>query len=515
MALVIGNGDYEGRQADTSGRLDAEAIAKVLGELNFETRILPDMTKEELLPEIAAFMKSIQGASVVAFFSSGHGFQSDGENFLLPKRADVSRAGAISLDNIVQDLINAQAALKFVFVDACREDTKLPDGLKPGLAEPRGAPKNVIQAFATPPGQVAKSGAPGELSPFTKALVRSLKIPGLPVKNVFAHVRADVDWFSDGLQAPTVTDLDKVPDTFFFRDPVLLQAAIEKPDDDLLVVLNSRTVIDGARAGRGPQALPLLPETNYLTLFVSNAKTFHNGQSWAAPEGWSYALHLYGPGGAELTDPDCREGKGCFADHEEVPFKDGPHHGGVFMAERAELYVDPVSATVELRRLERGLWESEAPFIARQQELLFCKSLGDLPLRSVPGLKRYLTIVDFSRKVLGVIGLLPAVKFPDLNKLFAQVRGNGALRGLVDHCMNDPEELKARLAEAADSVDAALEGAPRPFDAFDSKLSECVRNAADEDLKKELGSDLKVVATNFEDGTNEAEIEQECRSSGR
>ena len=53
----------------------------------------------------------------------------------------------------------------------------------------------MVIAFATEPGQIALgavSGDEGAGSPYTKHLVAQLRVPGLPIEEIFRRVRDDV-----------------------------------------------------------------------------------------------------------------------------------------------------------------------------------------------------------------------------------------------------------------------------------------------------------------------------------
>src|SRR6478609_3517467 len=109
IALVIGNSNY-GDDNTVSGVEDAKAIAECLEQqLGFE--MLPSVLDGNLQAAKDAldnFGKKIRAADVVVFFYSGHGFQSEGKNYLLPPGGSVSTAGALLLDDVLQRLGRAR-----------------------------------------------------------------------------------------------------------------------------------------------------------------------------------------------------------------------------------------------------------------------------------------------------------------------------------------------------------------------------------------------------------------------
>jgi len=63
------------------------------------------------------------------------------------------------------------------------------------------APKGTLIAYATAPGMVAIDGQ-GRNSPYTGALLKHMRLPGLTAEQVFKRVRADLDTLTGGKQTP-------------------------------------------------------------------------------------------------------------------------------------------------------------------------------------------------------------------------------------------------------------------------------------------------------------------------
>jgi uncharacterized caspase-like protein len=70
-----------------------------------------------------------------------------------------------------------------------------------GLAGYTALGTGTLIAFATAPGQTALDGD-GENSPFTQALVKHLKTPGLEIRQMLTRVRSDVVKATRAKQVP-------------------------------------------------------------------------------------------------------------------------------------------------------------------------------------------------------------------------------------------------------------------------------------------------------------------------
>jgi hypothetical protein len=96
----------------------------------------------------------------------------------------------------------AQNRVNIVILDACRDN---PFG-RSFRTESKGlasidAPSGTIIAYATAPGKVAADGE-GANSPYTAALVQSMREPGLKIEDVFKRVRATVQEATRRQQTP-------------------------------------------------------------------------------------------------------------------------------------------------------------------------------------------------------------------------------------------------------------------------------------------------------------------------
>jgi N-acetylmuramoyl-L-alanine amidase len=193
-ALVIGNGAYS-----TQGKLnnppnDATDVAQALKELGFNITLLVDAGQSKMDEAVEKFGAQLKTGGVGVFYYAGHAIQASGENFLVPIGAEIKREQdmlykTIPLGQIFGAMEDAGNSLNIVILDACRDNPYIRRRVRsilPGLASVR-EPEGMLIAFATAPGAVADDGD-GRNSPYTSALLKHLRDPGLPVELMFKRV---------------------------------------------------------------------------------------------------------------------------------------------------------------------------------------------------------------------------------------------------------------------------------------------------------------------------------------
>jgi hypothetical protein len=216
LALVIGNSKYINANAVPNAVNDARLMARALRDIGFVVADGFDLSRASMERQIREFLHKSEAARVALFFYAGHGLQVDGRNYLLPVSADLEAASdlgfeTIALDNILESLDGASRT-NIIILDACRNNP-FARSLAPrlgaarsvtilsGLAGYSNLGTGTLIAFSTAPGAVALDGN-GSNSPFTKALARHLRTPGLEVRQMLTRVRADVAAETRGRQIP-------------------------------------------------------------------------------------------------------------------------------------------------------------------------------------------------------------------------------------------------------------------------------------------------------------------------
>jgi formylglycine-generating enzyme required for sulfatase activity/uncharacterized caspase-like protein len=215
VALVIGNSKYVNVDPLPNPANDARVIAKALREIGFDVTDGFDLARDGMEQQVREFLRKAENASVRLFFYAGHGLQVDDRNYLVPVNTKLERASDLSfetigLDSILENL-DAVSRTNIIILDACRNNPFAKafasrNGAGRAFAVQRGlAPSNpgggTLIAYSTKPGAVALDGN-GANSPFTEALARHLRTPGLEVRQMFTRVRADVIAATHGEQYP-------------------------------------------------------------------------------------------------------------------------------------------------------------------------------------------------------------------------------------------------------------------------------------------------------------------------
>lgn len=218
VALVVGNGAYINAKALPNPTNDAGDMAAVLRELGFTVVTGTNTSKVEFDQKVRDFARAVRTAKVAAFFYAGHGMQVAGKNYAMPIDAKLEGAAdlpveTVDIDQIVSIMESDPNRVNLVFLDACR-DNPLTRTFARNLPATRaanvGSGLNAIEAgrgtmiaFSTAPNKVALDGQ-GRNSPFTTALLKHIRTPGLDIAFVMRRVTADVERSSGGTQVPWV-----------------------------------------------------------------------------------------------------------------------------------------------------------------------------------------------------------------------------------------------------------------------------------------------------------------------
>jgi Caspase domain len=204
VALVIGNTKYTSANVVPNAVNDARVMARALREIGFVVVDGFDLVRDSMERQIREFLHA------------GHGLQVDGRNYLLPVNARLQTASdlgfeTVGLDNILESLDGASRT-NIIILDACRNNPfaqvlSARSGVArsvtalSGLAGYSNLGIGTLIAFSTAPGAVALDGS-GSNSPFTHALARHVRTPGLEVRQMLTRVRADVAAETEGRQIP-------------------------------------------------------------------------------------------------------------------------------------------------------------------------------------------------------------------------------------------------------------------------------------------------------------------------
>lgn len=217
VALVIGNSSYRNAPALPNTVNDARDMAGALRKVGFEVIDGIDLDKRGMDAALTRFARLAQDADAAMFYFAGHGFQFNGENYLVPVEAKIEDEVGVQYEttrlNDVVTALNFAKGVKIMVLDACRNNPFVNQlakrqatrgfSVSSGLA-PVARAQGMVIAYATQANDVAADGA-GRNSPFTAALVREIDQPGLEVATLFRRVQKSVYDATSGRQTPELS----------------------------------------------------------------------------------------------------------------------------------------------------------------------------------------------------------------------------------------------------------------------------------------------------------------------
>ena len=211
-ALVIGNSAYTGSPSLKNPKNDADLIAKTLSQVGFEVIKVTDATQRQMRRAMLDFSRILRNnkGSVGLFYYAGHGVQVRGINYMVPVTADIKdeeevRIEGVDVNDFLSTMRNSNSRLNIIILDACRNNPYQASNRSAsrGLAPVQAASGTLI-AYSTAPGDVAFDGD-GLNSPYTLALSRFMRKPGLSVETVFKRVLGSVEDATQKQQTPWLT----------------------------------------------------------------------------------------------------------------------------------------------------------------------------------------------------------------------------------------------------------------------------------------------------------------------
>src|SRR5258706_2604812 len=243
VALVIGNGNYQGAAKLANPVNDARAMAAKLKKLGFDVIAVEDGTQKAMQRAIGQFSNKLGEDAISLFYYAGHGLQVSGHNYLVPIDAEISteqtvRLETIDVDAVIDQMSMAKSRVNLVILDACRNNPfeRRFRSVSGGLASIE-APTGTMIAYATSPGRVAADGT-GDNGLYTAELLSALDTPGAKVEDVFKRTRASVVAKSAGNQTPW--ESSSLTGDFYFQGPttvIVTPAAATAPSADREIVL--------------------------------------------------------------------------------------------------------------------------------------------------------------------------------------------------------------------------------------------------------------------------------------
>jgi len=225
-ALLIGSKSYANGFTPLDNSIaDVRAMAELLTGMGYAVMTSEDESSDLIQLKINRYIKSLRPGDYSIIYYAGHGFQSDGHNFITSKDANGEEIAkginrAIKVTPIVEQVASRKPALNVLLLDACQSWISSLKGSAGGLAgqyqgESGG---NYFFSMAAAPGKGSIDGVKGsgKHSPYTHALLKYLNAPE-DIQTVFSKVIKEVKGLTGGEQIPDVRNNLEGP--FYLVEP--------------------------------------------------------------------------------------------------------------------------------------------------------------------------------------------------------------------------------------------------------------------------------------------------------
>ncbi|CAN5585618.1 hypothetical protein BH10BAC2_BH10BAC2_11230 [soil metagenome] len=195
-SLIIGINNYKHFSVLENCINDAEDMHAFLQAIKFESTLLVDPTRADLIEALKQFKESISDDTVSIIFFSGHGLQDEKYNFLVASDSEVRFIEDIKYNCILADdllIKTSKKNLHLVILDACRNNPFYSGNKSASIGLLKmNAPAGTLIAFSTSPNSTSIE-RPGERNGvYTKYLLKNMQAANLPAELVFKNTRNDV-----------------------------------------------------------------------------------------------------------------------------------------------------------------------------------------------------------------------------------------------------------------------------------------------------------------------------------
>ncbi|VVD91480.1 Secretory immunoglobulin A-binding protein EsiB [Pandoraea pneumonica] len=215
VALIVGNSGYDGGDRLVSPAGDAKLMGEAFRQLGFETKVAQDLSLEEFNASTDWLAQRARGAQVAVLYYAGHGFESGGDNFLVPVHTGVPVSAmtrklllerASRLAAVRMKVMASSPASFIALIDACRVPSRGATG--PGL-KPEKVGQGELIAFSTADQAAAYDsmrtfGQAIDNSPFAYYLAMNVKAPGATIKHALELTQQQVTEITGGHQRPWI-----------------------------------------------------------------------------------------------------------------------------------------------------------------------------------------------------------------------------------------------------------------------------------------------------------------------
>ena len=247
LALLIGNASYRSSPLNNPVN-DVRLMERALQDAGFTVLKAENATRRDMQRLVRDFGEKLkQSGGVGLFYFAGHGVQVKGANYLVPVDADIRAEDEVAFDSIdaqsvLEKMETAKNRINLLILDACR-DNPFAKGSRSGSAglATMSAPSGSLVAYSTAPGSVASDGT-GNNGLYTQHLAAAIRVPDMPIEEVFKRVRASVRKDSANQQTPW--ENTALEGNFYFKKspPVVVTAVAPTPTPQTIQVAPTASV---------------------------------------------------------------------------------------------------------------------------------------------------------------------------------------------------------------------------------------------------------------------------------
>jgi len=220
QALSIGINAYVPRHLTLEPCInDASDLSNSLRSIGFRVHCAADPSLNSMKSINRHFVNSIRPGAIVVFYFSGHGVQSGGNNYLVPRNAigicaDNIRSTAIDAQKLINEIYAKEPRLIICILDCCRtvppeepldgngRFKKALAGTSAGLAPMQVPPSTIIVYACAADDTASPRSQNGRNSLYTYHLLRYIRTPNLDIETLLRYVGADVQRDSKNEQIP-------------------------------------------------------------------------------------------------------------------------------------------------------------------------------------------------------------------------------------------------------------------------------------------------------------------------
>src|SRR5690606_36945669 len=130
VALVIGNDDYKNIPALKKAGNDARRMGETLKALGFQVIEAHNQTRRQMSETLLSFDRALAQGDTAFFFFAGHGFEIQGDNYLLPvdvpevtdAQEELVRDASFAAQRVIERLQARGVRTSIIVLDACRNN---------------------------------------------------------------------------------------------------------------------------------------------------------------------------------------------------------------------------------------------------------------------------------------------------------------------------------------------------------------------------------------------------------